>query len=100
MHMAGIGYGPPGARLDMASIGRRDPGSGAGGLGRGATLETLVQGLAGEPLRFHPGTHWLYSWSTDVCARLVEVISGQAFDDYLQTTIFDPLGMLDTGFFV
>ncbi|MGZ4718097.1 MAG: serine hydrolase domain-containing protein [Acidimicrobiales bacterium] len=105
MHMTGIGYGPRGARLDMASIGRRrdqggDTGPGPGGLGRGATLETLMQALAGEPLRFHPGTHWLYSWSTDVCARLVEVISGQPFDDYLQTTIFDPLGMLDTGFHV
>ena len=59
-----------------------------------------MQGLAGEPLRFHPGTHWLYSWSTDVCARLVEVISGQAFDEYLQAAVFDPLGMGDTGFHV
>ncbi len=105
MHMTGIGYGPRTARLDMATIGRRrdrdgDGGPGLGGLGRGATLETLMQGLAGEPLRFHPGTQWLYSWSTDVCARLVEVISGQSFDDYLQTTIFDPLGMGDTGFHV
>ena len=50
------------------------------------------------PLRFHPGTHWLYSWSTDVCARLVEVLSGQRFDDYLRATIFEPLGMVDTGF--
>jgi len=103
MHMTGIGYGPRGARLDMATIGRRrddDSGAGPGGLGRGATLDTLMQGLAGEPLRFQPGTHWLYSWSTDVCARLVEVISGQAFDEYLQAAVFDPLGMGDTGFHV
>ena len=75
MHMTGIGYGPPEARLDLATIvgGKR-----ARGLGKGATLETLVAALAGEPLRFHPGAHWLYSWSTDVCARLVEVISGRA----------------------
>jgi len=106
MHMTGIGYGPRGARLDMASIGRRrdpDSGPGAGGesdSGPRATLETLVQALAGEPLRFQPGTHWLYSWSTDVCARLVEVISGLPFDEYLQTAVFDPLGMGDTGFHV
>jgi CubicO group peptidase (beta-lactamase class C family) len=103
MHMTGIGYGPRGARLDLNAIGRRrDRGdrSEPNGLGHGATLETLVQGLAGEPLRFEPGTHWLYSWSTDVCARLVEVISGQPFDEYLQTTVFDPLGMGDTGFHV
>jgi CubicO group peptidase (beta-lactamase class C family) len=97
MHMTGIGYGPPEARLDMANIAAGKP---ARGLGKGATLETLVATLAEEPLRFHPGTHWLYSWSTDVCARLVEVISGERFDDYLQGTIFDPLGMVDTGFFV
>ena len=109
MHMTGIGYGPRGARLDLASIGRRReaaagvdaaPDRGPGGLGRGATLETLIQGLAGEPLRFQPGTHWLYSWSTDLCARLVEVISGQPFDEYLQVTLLDPLGMGDTGFHV
>jgi CubicO group peptidase (beta-lactamase class C family) len=103
MHMTGIGYGPRGARLDMATIGRRrdqgEDGS-ATGLGHGATLESLVRSLAAEPLRFEPGTHWLYSWSTDVCARLVEVVSGERFDDYLQTTVFDPLGMGDTGFHV
>jgi CubicO group peptidase (beta-lactamase class C family) len=35
-----------------------------------------------------------------VCSRLVEVISCERFDDYLQATIFDPLGMVDTGSFV
>ena len=97
MHMTGIGYGPPEARLDMATIagGKR-----ASGLGKGATLETLIAALAKEPLRFHPGTHWLYSWSTDVCARLVEVLSGERFDQYLQAAILDPLGMVDTAFCV
>jgi CubicO group peptidase (beta-lactamase class C family) len=99
MHMTGIGMGPSGARLDLSTIGRSDAPTNRG-LGKGATLETLMDALAKEPLRFHPGTHWLYSWSTDVCARLVEVISGQPFDEYLQATIFDPLGMPDTGFFV
>ncbi|MFP3899335.1 MAG: serine hydrolase domain-containing protein [Acidimicrobiia bacterium] len=97
MHMTGIGLGPPGARLDPSTIGTRPPGS---RLGTGATLQTLVERLGEEPLRFHPGTRWLYSWSTDVCARLVEVISGRRFDDYLRDTIFEPLGMVDTGFHV
>ncbi|HEY2999798.1 MAG TPA: serine hydrolase domain-containing protein [Acidimicrobiales bacterium] len=97
MHMTGIGYGPRGARLDLAAAGDRPASI---GLGPGATLATLVERLAGEPLRFHPGTQWLYSWSTDVCARLVEVISGQRFDDYLRATVFEPLGMHDTGFSV
>lgn len=95
MHMTGIGYGPPTAHLDFESLGSGSVGS---RLGKGATLQTLMERLATEPLRFHPGTHWLYSWSTDVCARLVEAVSGRAFDDYLQATVFDPLGMVDTGF--
>jgi CubicO group peptidase (beta-lactamase class C family) len=99
MHMTGIGMGPPGARLDLASLGRSEAPQNRG-LGKGATLQTLMETIATEPLRFHPGTHWLYSWSTDVCARLIEVISGQSFDEYLQATIFDPLSMPDTGFFV
>ncbi len=97
MHMTGIGWGPPSARFDLATLGDRAPSL---RIGEGATLQTLVERLAGEPLRFHPGTGWLYSWSTDVCARLVEVLSGQRFDEYLQSTVFDPLGMVDTGFSV
>ncbi len=56
--------------------------------------------LADRPLRFHPGTRWFYSTSTDMCGRLVEIISGQRFDDYLQTAVFGPLHMVDTGFMV
>jgi CubicO group peptidase (beta-lactamase class C family) len=97
MHTAGLGYGPANADLDLGNPGERRT---APAIQRGPTLEALVERLAGEPLRFHPGTHWLYSFGTDVCARLVEINSGQGFDDYLQAQIFDPLGMVDTGFFV
>ena len=99
MHMSGLGYG--GRGQGNAGIGvdmLRKPI--ANRWGRGATLATMVEQLAEEPLRFHPGTKWLYSWSTDVCARLVEVLSGQRFDEYLRTTLFEPLGMVDTGFTV
>lgn len=98
MHMTGIGFGPPEARLDLASLAEGD------GVGRrldpGTTLAELSVMLAREPLLFHPGRHWLYSWSTDLVARLVEAISGQRFGDYLRETIFEPLGMVDTGFSV
>jgi len=98
MHMGGIGYGPRSARLDLASItASSSPGA---RLGADMTLEKLSQVLATEPLRSHPGTRWLYLWSTDICARLVEVVSGQLFDEYLRATIFDPLGMSDAGFWV
>ncbi len=63
-------------------------------------LATMAATMGEWPLRFQPGTHWLYSHGMDVAARLVEIMSGQRFDEYLRTSIFDPLGMVDTGFFV
>ncbi len=68
--------------------------------GASATLESVCEILSRHPLKFQPGTRWNYGLSTDVCARLVEVLSGRPFDDYLTTEIFEPLGMVDTGFFV
>jgi len=64
------------------------------------TLAEMVQKLAQVPLLFTPGTAWNYSVSTDVCGYLVEVISGQRFDDFLRERIFEPLDMRDTAFFV
>jgi CubicO group peptidase (beta-lactamase class C family) len=90
MHMSGIGYGPDNRDLDLAERAWRS----------GLTLETLTRQIGGWPLRYQPGTQWLYSFGMDVCARLVEVLSGRAFDDYLAAEIFEPLGMVDTGFVV
>jgi CubicO group peptidase (beta-lactamase class C family) len=66
----------------------------------GETLATFVEKLAKVPLRYVPGERWMYSYSTDVCGYLVEAISGQRFDQYLQKNIFDPLNMKDTSFAV
>ena len=57
-----------------------------------------MAGLAKIPLEFSPGSAWNYSVSTDVLGYLVEVISGQSFDQYLRSQIFEPLDMYDTGF--
>jgi len=64
------------------------------------TLADMVTEMGKIPLMYQPGTVWQYSLSTDVLARLVEVISGQSFDDFLRERIFEPLGMDDTGFYV
>ncbi|HEY1650632.1 MAG TPA: serine hydrolase domain-containing protein [Acidimicrobiales bacterium] len=69
-------------------------------LGREQTLESVTALLAEHPLKFHPGTHWNYGLSTDIVGRLVEILSGQRFDEYLQHELFEPLGMTDTGFYV
>lgn len=68
--------------------------------GNAGTLSDMVAQLAKLPLEFSPGTRWGYSVATDVLGYLVEVVSGQSFDDYLRTQIFEPLGMVDTGFSV
>ena len=63
-------------------------------------LEEFTKRIASLPLEFNPGDQWLYSVSIDICARLIEVISGKSIEDYFQENIFDPLGMENTGFFV
>jgi len=63
-------------------------------------LAEVVQKIATLPLYFHPGEDWRYSFSDDVLGRLVEVIAGVPFDQFLATEIFKPLGMNSTGFYV
>ena len=67
---------------------------------RGRDLQSMIDRLAGLPLKFPPGTAWNYGVSTDVCGYLVQEISGRRFDEYLRERIFEPLGMEDTGFHV
>lgn len=62
------------------------------------SLDELVSKLSGMPLLYEPGERWVYSWSHDVLAYLVEQLSGQPFDEYCRRTIFEPLGMKDTVF--
>lgn len=64
------------------------------------TLEQLCARLATFPILFSPGTRWNYSHSTDVLARVVEIVSGHELDAFFKTEIFSPLGMEDTDFFV
>lgn len=66
----------------------------------GNTLQDMVNTLAELPLEFSPGTRWNYSVSTDVLGHLIEIISGQRLDAYLQQHVFQPLEMHDTGFTV
>ncbi len=97
-HSSGLSYGfiDPTSLIDKTYF--------RGGLnvfgGYDDNLEALVSKLATFSLAFQPGTAWRYSLATDVIARLVEIISGQRFDEYLAAHIFEPLGMVDTDFCV
>ena len=94
-HSSGLSYGllDPGTTIFKAYNERnvRNPAT---------TLAEMVDVLGELPLVFHPGTSWEYSVATDVIGRLVEILSGQRFDTFIQSRILDPLGMVDTGFVV
>lgn len=64
------------------------------------TLAEMVDALTELPLAHQPGTAFRYSFSIDVLGRLIEVLSGKPLDMFLKERIFDPLGMVDTGFWV
>lgn len=90
-HTSGLGYGwgnsPVDSLYKVAKL-------------RDGTLKDMVQKLSKIPLFYQPGTKWNYSVSTDVTSYLVEVLSGQSFDLFLQERIFKPLKMSDTYFSV
>lgn len=65
-----------------------------------APLQAMIDKLAKMPLQSQPGTRWSYSIAVDVQGYLVEKLSGQRFDEFLRTRLFEPLGMKDTAFYV
>ncbi|KEO91904.1 beta-lactamase [Erythrobacter longus] len=108
-HTAGIGYGiiqkgpiveaynEAGVvagrvtRLPIPGIFRGDP---------APSLEAFADELAKFPLVLQPGTKFSYSMGLDLLGRVIEVASGQPFDEFLQERIFGPCGMDSTAFFV
>ena len=65
-----------------------------------ANLAEWCKDLAKLPLVAQPGAEWNYSVGMDVFGRLIEVVSGKTFREFLKERIFDPLGMPDTDFYV
>lgn len=72
----------------------------AGITGSDEKLESWVDRLAGLPLAHQPGTAFDYSHATDVLGRVVEVVSGQPLDRFIESRITTPLRMHDTSFAV
>jgi CubicO group peptidase (beta-lactamase class C family) len=73
---------------------------GVGGASADYPLSEMIRRLASAPLVHQPGTVWDYSYSIDVLARLVEVVSGLPVDQYFDEHIFRPLRMTDTAYYV
>ncbi len=94
-HSSGLSYGlfDPGTPMFKAYQERKV-------LNPMTMLADMVDQLAELPLVFHPGMSWEYSVATDVVGRLVEVVSGEALDKFIERRIFAKLGMVDTAFAV
>jgi CubicO group peptidase (beta-lactamase class C family) len=64
------------------------------------TIQEFIRRLTGLPLLHQPGEVWHYSAATDVVGYLVELISDMPLAEFFDRKIFQPLGMVDTGFYV
>ena len=92
-HTSGFAYGLSG--IDPANAAFRDQ-----KILEAPDTQTFIDKVAGVPLLFQPGEAWFYSVGMDIQGYIIEKLSGQRFGDYLQSRMFEPLGMTDTGFYV
>ena len=74
-----------------SGISGRSLGKAGKGRSKDATLATWIPIVAEGPLNFQPGTRWGYGGGLDVVARVIEIVSGTPFNDFVQERIFDPL---------
>jgi CubicO group peptidase (beta-lactamase class C family) len=82
-HTSGMGEVPPGQARGIKN------------------LANLMPLHVARPLAFEPGTKWVYCQSgINTAARIVEVVSGESFDEFVETRLFGPLGMKDTTFYL
>jgi CubicO group peptidase (beta-lactamase class C family) len=90
-HTSGLESGGAGTR-EGAKISPRSTSS---------TLAAYIPTLGIVPLDFQPGAQWRYSAlaGIETLGRIVEIASGQTFDEFLRTRVFEPLGMKDTAFY-
>lgn len=94
-HTAGFGYGiglGPHDATDAAYI--------AAEVWQAQDLAEMARRVAAVPLAYPPGSTWRYSLSMDLQGAIIERLSGQSLADFMRSRIFEPLGMVDTDFFV
>jgi CubicO group peptidase (beta-lactamase class C family) len=96
MHTAGISYG-----YGIAANEWRDAGIQGWYLNdRDEPIRETVRKIASLPFDAHPGERYVYGYANDILGALIEVVSGIPLDQFLQQNIFNPLGMIDTHFFL
>jgi len=89
-HVSGLVSGGAASRVELAKVARKP----------GETLADYIPRLGATSLDFQPGSRWSYSPGAgfETLGRIVEIVSGQSFDQFLRQRIFDPLGMKDIFF--
>ena len=91
------------ADLTVAQLMTHTSGMGEGdsaAIAKAHTLSDLIPIFLAAPMQFEPGTRWRYTQSSiNTAARIVEIVSGQPFDVFVQQRILDPLGMKNTTFY-
>ncbi|AQG79694.1 serine hydrolase domain-containing protein [Spirosoma montaniterrae] len=97
-HTSGIGYPVIGSKEMNAIYAKYRIPSGIGTPDR--KLDEAMTALAALPLAHQPGERWTYGLNDDLLGRLIEIWSGQSFDVFLRTRLFEPLGMNDTYFYL
>jgi CubicO group peptidase (beta-lactamase class C family) len=86
-HTSGLPGGPPPGLAELY-------------VKRDRTLAEAVMAFSQRPLDFEPGSKWSYcNTGIDTLGRVIEVASGQSYEDFLQKRVFQPLGMSDTTFY-
>ena len=93
-HTAGFTYG----WTEEFSLGEMYQQAGLDFWPNSGVLADVVDRVSELPLLFEPGSRFGYGISTDILGRFVEVISGQSLAAFMQQRVFEPLGMIDTGF--
>ena len=93
-HTSGITYGFFGGGLVKAAYNHTELAK------DDASIEVLADRLSKLPLAYQPGTTWDYGYSTDVLGRVVEVVTGKTLYQAMKERILDPLGLVDTSFYV
>ena len=63
-------------------------------------LDDFVTDVSKHPVEFEPGSSYLYGINQAILGKVVEVVTGMSFYEYLKETIFDPLGMNETKFYL
>ena len=89
-HTAGFSYGFSNSKVDQ-EYNKAE-------LWKSKDSDDFIKRVAALPLHYKPGERWHYSIAVDLTGVIVERLSGMALDEYLQTYIFEPLGMVDTFF--